>query len=165
MNNKYLYEKFKISKIVIPEEIIFDTEKYLREYGQRHHEGMVFWLGRKHKDTAYIASCINPVQTSTAVTVDIALAESQRINRILASKKEVLIAQVHSHPNTAFHSSRDDSMPATYAIGYFSLVVPYFCKNGMGNMSEIVIVEYIGSGEWKKLKNNEIAKRFEIVNS
>ena len=154
-----LYYKFSMKKIFVPLNIINETHLYLRSHGKMGHEGMVLWSGTKLGSEATVKTCIHPAQKCTAVSYDIPLEESQTINRILAEKSEVIIAQVHSHPGAAFHSSRDDAMPFTYSIGFLSLVVPNFCDQQLLNLSDVRIWEHTGSGNWSELSKTDINDR------
>ncbi len=159
-----LYQKFAMKKILIPLSILKETQAFLRGHGQLGHEGMVLWTGEKNGHEATVKSCIHPRQKCTAVSYDIPLEESQTINKMLSEKREVIIAQVHSHPGAAFHSSRDDAMPFTYSIGFLSLVVPDFCDRQLLGCSDFRIWEHIGSGNWIELSKNDIHDRLVFHN-
>ncbi len=159
-----LYQKFRLRKIYVPTNILRETEAYLRKHGRKGCEGMVLWSGVKHiNNEANIKSCIHPQQDCTAISYWVPLEESQKINIILEHKEEVVIAQVHSHPGVAFHSSTDDRFPATFTIGFFSIVVPEFCRNRLTFLSECEIWEHIGLGKWRKLSIKEINEKFCIT--
>ena len=163
-SNQNLYRKFRVHKVVVPRHILFDTGEYLKKHGNMGHEGMVLWAGiRPGKNKAIVKSCIHPQQYCTPVSFDVPLDESQRINILLQQKKQVIIAQVHSHPSIAFHSSIDDQFPVTFIIGLFSIVVPEFCQKGLANFSGCEIWEHIGLGRWQRLKMQEIKERFFII--
>ena len=158
-----LYKRFSNKKIFVPLDIVNETHQYLRNHGKLGHEGMVLWSGIKMNSEATVKTCIHPRQKCSAVSYDIPLEESQTINRILAEKHEVIIAQVHSHPGSAFHSSRDDAMPFTYSIGFLSLVVPNFCDQQLLDLSDISIWEHIGSGNWSELSKANIDDRLVLL--
>jgi hypothetical protein len=151
-----------ISKVYMPEKILQETQRHLREYGKRNTEGMIFWSGKRLNGIAHVNSLIHPKQLTTAVSVDISLDELQKINRYLSEKKEALIAQVHSHPGAAFHSGTDDSWPITFTKGFISIVIPNFCKGDIENLIEWSVWEHIGSGIWQPIKQNETVSKFKI---
>lgn len=160
-----LYKKFRLQKVFIPRYVLLDTEKYLKEHGLNGNEGMVLWSGKKmNNEIAAIKSCIHPQQNCTPVSFEVSLDESQRINVLLEHRKEIIIAQVHSHPGIAFHSATDDNFPFTFTIGLFSIVAPNFCKKGLRNLQQCRIWEHIGFGKWRELKSREIEERFIIFN-
>jgi len=162
--NQNLFGKFKLHKVFVPQYILCQTEEHLREHGSRGEEGMVLWSGIKlEKNKAIIKSCTHPQQYCTPVSFDVPLDESQRINVLLEQRKEVIIAQVHTHPGGAFHSGIDDNFPITFIVGFFSIVVPDFCKSGLRNLLQCGVWEHIGLGKWQELKIDEIKERF-IIN-
>lgn len=162
MNKHAIYDRFALHKIRIPLYVLNESQTNLKNHGSQGHEGMVLWTGVKSDHEAIVRSCIHPRQICTAVSYDIPLDESQALNIILANKKEVILAQVHSHPGAAFHSSRDDAMPFTYTVGFFSLVIPNFCNGNIENLSDIRIWEHMGFGTWRELSQSDIAARFHL---
>ena len=151
MKNNILYEKFKATKVHVTSKILFETQEHIRKHSLYGHEGMVLWSGVKTHGEALVRTCIHPSQQCTAVSYDIPLEETQRVNVLLEQLKEVLIAQIHSHPGSAFHSHRDDAMPFTFKLGFFSLVIPNFCNNDLKNLLGLSVWEYTGEGKWQEL--------------
>lgn len=124
---------------------------------------MVLWSGiRLAENKAMVKSCIHPQQYCTPVSFDVPLDESQRINALLEHRKEVIIAQVHTHPGGAFHSGTDDNFPVTFIVGLFSIVVPNFCRDRLRALWQCRIWEHIGLGKWQELKFDGIKERFII---
>lgn len=163
-NDQDLFGKFRHHKVFIPQYILRETEEHLQEHGSRGEEGIVLWSGiRLEKNKAVIKSCIHPQQYCTPVSFDVPLDESQRINVLLEQRKEIIITQVHTHPCGAFHSQTDDDFPVTFIVGFFSIVVPNFCKDKLGTLQKCRIWEHIGFGRWRELESEEIKERF-IIN-
>lgn len=54
-----------------------------------------------------------------------------KLNMWLYEHGEVLGAQVHAHPDDAYHSDTDDTFPIVTSLGGLSLVVPNFCRAGL----------------------------------
>jgi len=153
-----------ITQMYIPEEILQETEKHLRFHGTQGNEGMVFWGGQIRNDNeAWIKSCIHPEQKTSFLSVDIPLDELPKMNVSLNDRREFLFAQIHSHPFEAFHSAIDDNYPITFKPGFFSIVVPFFCKERLENLSRCEIWEYKGFGKWVTLSPDEIENRFIIL--
>ena len=163
-NDQNLFRKFRLHKVFIPQYVLHQAERYLREHGSRGEEGMVLWSGiRLGENKAMVKSCIHPQQYCTPVSFDVPLDESQRINVLLEQKKEVIIAQVHTHPGRAFHSGTDDNFPVTFIVGLFSIVVPNFCKGKLTTLLQCRIWEHMGLGKWQELKFHEIKETFIIA--
>jgi hypothetical protein len=64
-----------------------------------------------------------------------------------------LIAQVHSHPNEAYHSEADDEYAIVTAEGGLSFVVPNFGKAPLD--PTIWAIYRLTQGEWRGLNMNE----------
>lgn len=151
-----------IRRVYVPKYLLRKTGSYLKFHGLQGNEGMVFWSGcLLHKHDAWIRHCIYPRQKTTPVSVEINLDEIQKINIMLCAQKEFLFAQVHSHPGQAFHSSIDDNYPITFKPGFFSIVIPFFCKKHL-RFLKYKIWEYKGFGKWHKLGPEEVKARFII---
>lgn len=119
----------------VTSQVIDDTEEHLRSAGRKGHELFVLWTGRLEGRSFRVTTTYVPPQTSyrqdggCGVRVDgTALHE---LNGWLYEHGETLGAQVHSHPTEAFHSETDDAFPVVTALGGLSLVVAYFCRDGL----------------------------------
>jgi len=100
------------------------TQKHLRRKGAEHAEGVVLWRGTL--EPLRITAAIIPDQVTSLGRFHVPLAERQRITREQAGTGEFIVAQVHSHPERAFHSSVDDEEAIPRRVGSYSLVVADF---------------------------------------
>lgn len=112
-------EGFEISS-----EIAAVTQAHLRRKGAEHAEGVVLWRGTL--EPPRITAAMIPEQVTSAGRFQVPLAERQRIARELTGTGEFIAAQVHSHPERAFHSPVDDEEAIPRRVGSYSLVVPDF---------------------------------------
>jgi hypothetical protein len=108
----------------VPEHVARITHEHLRAYGEASNEGVVLWVGTLDPPT--IVDAIVPRQDVSAGRFRVPLEERQRISRDLAGSGTFVVAQVHSHPGAAFHSSIDDEEAIPRRAGAYSLVVPDF---------------------------------------
>lgn len=108
----------------IAPEINEDTVAHLRAKGEEREEGVVLWRGTF--DPPRITEVIVPEQETGFGRFIVPLGERQRISRELASTGEAIVAQVHSHPDFAFHSPIDDQEAIPRKVGSLSLVIPDF---------------------------------------
>lgn len=165
MSKKTRIKPNYIRKVYVPSDILKETENCLKLHGLHGNEGMAFWSGYLlHQCDAWIRHCIYPQQETSPVGVEVSLDEIQKINRMLSAREEFLFAQVHSHPGQAFHSSIDDNYPITFKPGFFSIVIPFFCKDHL-EFPKCKIWKYKGFGEWRKLNPGEVKDRFIIPNT
>lgn len=152
------------SEYAIPLSVIVVTLGHINRHGSEGLECMVFWAGKALGLGKFeVTDCIHPHHHATSLSVDIEPDESSRIQRMLFQHKQILLAQVHSHPSAAFHSSRDDSLSMSHKPGFISIVVPSFGRIRLSDLSECKVYEHIGYGRWRNLTPKEVAGRFVIV--
>ncbi len=153
-----------ISQIRVPRTILEKTAQHIAAFATRGQECMVFWSGKLvGHNKAHISSCICPEQRTSFVTIEIPLRETARVHHLLAMREEFLFVQVHSHPGDAFHSATDDIYPITHKPGFISIVVPYFCSEGIMDLARCFVVEHVRCGRWRRLDPSEIERRFVVV--
>jgi len=154
----------QVRSVTVGSGVIDVTMKALQVYGAHRLEGLVLWLGYVERDRACVSQAFVPEQYPVSdesgigyfVTGD-ALFE---LNRGLAETGLRLIAQVHSHPNEAYHSRADDRYAIVTAEGGFSLVVPNFGR-APADPASWAVYRLVG-GDWKELSQQEVRKLFEV---
>jgi Prokaryotic homologs of the JAB domain len=107
---------------VIPDAVAAATMAHLRSKGLEEEEGVVLWRGTFSPPT--VTGVIVPEQETDRGRFIVPLRERQRIARLLAGTGEMIVVQVHSHPEAAFHSPIDDEEAIPRRVGAYSLVVP-----------------------------------------
>jgi hypothetical protein len=95
--------------------------------------------------------------SSTAAHARVSLKDVLALDNQLQVRGWYILAQLHSHPGRAFHSSIDDEHPISNQRGFLSIVVPDFGAGlpGVGWS----VYEYAGSGRWRNLSGREVKKR------
>lgn len=145
--------------------VLVETERYLRAVGVLGKECTVFWGGVGKGDVADVRSIYYPSQTSTAVSVDVNPEAVHEMYGMLDLRNEILVSQVHTHPGTAFHSGTDDSFPATFLVGFLSIVVPDFCRLGLDDFSNCAVFIHRGRGQWRCVTPSEVRRRLLVSES
>lgn len=151
------------SSFQIPRGVLAETESFLKIAGESGKECSVFWGGIGRGEVADVESVYFPVQTATPVSVEVHPDGIHTMYEALDSKNEMLLAQVHSHPGAAFHSGTDDSFPATFFVGFLSIVVPNFCSAGLNGFADCAVFCHRGNGVWARMNPPEIKTRLRIV--
>jgi len=128
-------------------ELLEETFEHLRACGAGRRECVAYWLGPRSQD-GEVSEIVHPGHSATATSYDV---DGSWLNELwvrLARQELELRAQVHTHPGSAFHSSRDNHMAAIQTAGFASLVIPRFA---LGDVSlEGVHLERRGSdGGWQ----------------
>lgn len=109
---------------VVPLEVAQVTHAHLRAKGTEVSEGVVLWIGTF--EPPVITRAVVPEQETSAGRFRVPLHARQQLTRELAGSGQMLVAQVHSHPQAAFHSPVDDVEAIPRRVGTYSLVVPDF---------------------------------------
>ena len=152
-----------VKQLRIPRAIIAETELHLQRHALVSEEGMVIWSGVVEKDARIVRTCLHPRQRCTVVGVDVPIEESQRINEVLNERGETLLAQVHSHPGGVFHSNTDNNFAVTFTLGFVSIVVPFFGRQGLYDLCRCGVWVHEGYGKWRRLSEDETKTAMIII--
>lgn len=102
------------------------TLEYLQDAGRRNSECVVLWLGRRLTDSIEVEQVWLPPHRAGRLYFEFNEAAMTAMMAKLRKERQMIVAQVHSHPEEAFHSSADDDWAVIRHEGALSLVVPYF---------------------------------------
>jgi hypothetical protein len=144
----------------VPEAILEQTFAQFRACGLGRAECVTWWLGPL-AEPRVVAEVVHPLHTATAGGYDIAGPWQNEFWLRLASNELELRAQIHTHPGSAFHSSRDDSMAAIQTVGFLSLVIPDFGL-GKSSLHGAYLAERAPDGSWLAISPSS---RIELVKS
>jgi hypothetical protein len=86
---------------------------------------------------------------------------SRWLLRSLRTRDEKLLAQVHSHPGTAFHSFGDDERATSFHPGFMSIVVPRFAR-GVMSIGQCAVFEFDGAG-FVQLDERAVQERIRLT--
>lgn len=103
---------------------------------------------------------IHPRHSRSAVATEVALDDLTRIWTELSATNKRIVCQVHTHPGSAFHSSRDDELPVVHSNGFLSLVLPAFGQTGLVGAHLAV---YKGGGRFSSVPGDELSEFFDIA--
>lgn len=108
--------------------VIDQTLGYLQAAGISRQECVVLWLGRRQSDYIEVTGVICPMQRAKADMFQIPPTSMREIMGRLRENRLMIAAQVHSHPEQAFHSRADDTWAIIRHVGAVSIVIPYFAS-------------------------------------
>lgn len=154
-----------IKTVDLPMAALAAAYRHFREMGERGCEGVALWVGRGDGDHFTITETVIPgqkgIRSDSGLAYVVEQAELHRLNVWLYENQLRLIAQIHSHPTEAYHSSTDDAFPIMTTDGGFSVVVPDF---GMGrpDLGSCAVYRLIGHS-WRELKPSQVAASFRIT--
>jgi len=110
----------------ISRSVLAETIEHLNLRGSAQAERVVLWLGTESADQSVITEVFVPIQETGAYRFVIPPEGMREILQRLRITRTKIIAQVHSHPQEAFHSAVDDAEALVRHEGALSLVVPRF---------------------------------------
>jgi hypothetical protein len=154
-----------IDKVYISQRSLEETSVALRTYGKQGCEGLVLWLGHLKDDkSCNVERILVPSQESIKGEDGVGYFVTSKtlfeINKLLSSTGLRLIAQVHSHPGRAYHSTADDRYCIVTTEGGFSIVVPDF---GFGVSSLLHWATYrLTNGMWRNIPAQAVRTIFVV---
>jgi hypothetical protein len=125
-----------IERFIIPRHVRSATEKALQSAGRDGYELFVLWTGvvtgcNFVARTAYVPSQ-SSFREDSELLVRVEGPALFKLNHWLYEHRQVLAAQVHTHPGRAYHSDTDDAFPIVTTLGGLSIVLPDFAVDGFG---------------------------------
>ncbi len=172
--------------IHIPKFILEKTIEHIQSYGKQNQEALLFWAGVEVGGFIFVTTCICPEALSITVTsnpcslcprdpkfiqtVPLPLIKLDAVagaKVISEARKRGLhiIAQIHSHPDAAFHSSIDETYAFDTSEGFLSIVVPEFGSHVMASLSKCAIYRCEADEKFHRLTTEEIENTFIILDS
>jgi hypothetical protein len=150
-------------KIKIPKSLLNTSLSEIKNKALDKHEGFALWLGRRSGEAAgLVTEVFVPEYNSGALFYRITDIGDEQLIRHLKDKKLVVLAQIHSHPEEAFHSKTDDELATVNYIGGLSFVVPDFGLTtdtlNFSKRSKVYKLEH--GGFWKESSPDD----YEVIN-
>ena len=125
----------EVEQFHVPIGIVKKTEETLRGAGLKGYEVFVLWSGRYNGRLFDVRTAHVPRQNSyrlkSGLCVRVDGPELHRLNLWLYEAGEILAAQIHAHPDEAYHSDTDDTYPIMAVLGGLSIVAAEFCREGL----------------------------------
>jgi hypothetical protein len=142
-----------ITTFIVGAGVLNTSLTFLRSVGTSQSEGFVLWTGVRENLTAFrFTSALIPEQQ--AITTDRGLLVTVdgealfAINKAAHARGEIVAAQVHTHPTSAFHSGTDDHYPLVTLLGALSIVIPDFAVNAPNDIDHWAWYRLFGYGHW-----------------
>lgn len=140
------------------------TEKVLKRWGKRSLESLVLWGGRRTQNGDYcVVTCYFPRQHRFSAYVEVEEWAMREVLSQLYLRKQMLVAQVHTHPPGITHPSGiDRSRVPIHRDGFIHIIVPNYGLMPLENLLHCSVYEYAIGGRWRPLSASEIKERFII---
>lgn len=148
-----------VRTFMIPLSLIDETVRFLRRIGDEGMEGFVLWTGQSDGNARFqFRSCIIPEQralvTESGLLVTVDGKSLFEVNKTAHAAGEVIAAQVHSHPTSAYHSSMDDAFPLVTLLGGLSIVIPDFARNAPADIKRWAWYRLSREAQWEPASTN-----------
>ncbi len=150
----------------VPQRVLNDSRDFLLARGAEGHEGTALWIGRlcQVMGDVDIVRLFVPdqiaIRTSHGVAVDLTPEAHYTLTDNLGPG-ELFFCRIHSHPEEAFHSRRDDANNVITHQGAISIVVPYFARAPL-DLPGCAIYQLEHGRGWLRLSRAEVARRFQV---
>jgi hypothetical protein len=149
----------------LPSLVIDHTELIFRQAGTCGQESFVVWAGTLAGGNGYVSSVVVPKLNVGAVHGEVDVDTTARLLDALDERDLVPIAQIHTHPRTAFLSATDAIRPLVAVPGFLSIVIPGFGFVDLADIGAWSAHEFQGAGNWHEMTADERPRRFIIDDS
>jgi hypothetical protein len=145
--------------------IISETLSELQAVGRRQSECVVLWLGVRDGTGIKVKSVWKPAQEADSDFFRIPESSMDELMKELRTRRYMIAAQVHTHPQRAFHSSADDTWAIVRHLGALSLVIPYFAQRTTGRTftTDTAVFVLSPGNEWLEAPKHQIDEFYKII--
>lgn len=155
-----------VRRVDVPARCAKAAQEHLQAVGRRGYEGMALWVGKRQDSVFVVEETIIPKQqghkTPSGVYVEVGGEELHRINVWLYDHDMELIAQLHSHPTDAYHSSTDDEFPIATTIGSISIVLPNYAVDPFA-VKNCAVYRLSEENIWEELTRDEADSLIKVI--
>ncbi len=148
-----------------PLTVLESTLEWLRQAGKSNQEGIVLLLGRRGDDgDVAVLEAYRPEHSAEADRFHIPRESIAVLLEHLRCERLMVAAQVHSHPDAAFHSAADDALAIVRHVGALSFVVPRFARATTPEnfLRESAVFELNSGNRWLRLSAETLERRCRI---
>lgn len=155
-----------LTRMRVPRRVIDTSVQFLQKAGASGNEALLVWVGTFGGGTFDVKDAIAPPQrainTGSGCCVVIDSDGLFALGKYLEANAFLVGAQVHAHPDDAYHSDTDDAFPVATLAGALSFVLPDFAAAGWSAAS-IATFQLSRSAQWVELKASAAQTLIEIV--
>lgn len=154
-----------MKQVIISKKLISETLSHLQAAGEERSEGVVLWLAEQNGESAKVVEVFRPEQQSTWGNFRIPRDSMASLMQYLRTTRRFIPAQVHSHPNEAFHSPIDDEWAIVRHKGALSLLLPYFAMQTTVDsfLIDTAVFKLSGTNTWEQVIGHQIIEHYQII--
>lgn len=140
--------------LIVPVAVRKKTDSYLLVSRRNGVEVVLLWSATPNTNPLQVKTVWFPRQVSGKAFFQVPEEQLFEINKEISKVDQVLVAQVHTHPTLAFHSSTDDEFAIASHEGAYSIVVPEY---GSVSVSDYAQCAYFvkRARNWRQLTISE----------
>lgn len=141
------------------------TLNLLKQAGERQIECVVLWLASKQNGLLNVQSIYRPQQTADFDFFHIPQESVLTLLTHLRQNRFMVAAQVHSHPNRAFHSLADDKWTIIRHVGGLSVVIPNFAATTTSTsfIQDSSVFRLSESNKWIEISSREVSQYYRVT--
>ena len=145
--------------------LVRETLTALQDFGRDGSERVVFWLANQGSSLMDVDRLFIPAQEASYDYFRVPEGALAELFGELRRDRSMVAAQVHTHPEEAFHSYTDDRLATIRHAGGLSLVVPYFAQHTsvetFARDSALFVLS--NANQWVRVKASKVAGYYRIV--
>jgi proteasome lid subunit RPN8/RPN11 len=149
----------------VTREIISATLNELQQAGRQGSEGMALWFGRRRNGSIDVEQVYVPEYESSSNFFWIPPAAMVALLADLRADRLIIAAQVHSHPDRAFHSAADDRWAIVRHEGALSIVLPRFAQKTTVKTfaKHAAVFELSPTNQWIRVQAKRLNEHYIIL--
>ncbi len=153
------------SGLLVPLSVVETTLRELRDAGARRSECLVLWLGVRSARGVEVDEALVPTQVAAIDYFRLPRESILEILDLLRSRGGFIAAQVHSHPEEAFHSAADDAWAIVRHVGALSLVLPRFAIDTSPEnfLENVAVFSLSPSNKWEQVPQGQVAATIRVI--
>jgi hypothetical protein len=147
-----------------PELIVDETIAHLKAAGRGRRECLVLWLARRLEDRMNVVKAHRPQQRAWRDRFFVPPTEMASLKALLRIERLMIAAQIHSHPEEAYHSIADDEGAFIRHRGALSFVLPHFARDLSVStfLADSALFELQANNRWIPVPSEDVTARCHI---
>lgn len=156
---------FSPTRVSVPSQCIDACSLHFREMGRDGFEGIALLVGDRSCDSWEVTETVIPAQrairSDAGASIWVDEDELHRLNIWLSNHRVQVIAQIHSHPTRAYHSTTDVDYVIAVTEMSFSIVVPDFAA--LDIQLDACAVFQLRDARWRRINPNVVHRVFVVA--
>ena len=155
-----------MTAVICTGEILAETIEVLRRGGRRGEERVALWLaGASPREPSPVLEVFEPDQVAEVDNFRLPPDSMRGLMKHLGATRRRIVAQIHSHPGRAYHSTVDAKWAIVRHVGALSLVLPKFARTTTpaNFLDQVMTYEFTDQAEWRLRPNTGPASPLKVT--